>query len=361
SWHWLSSPPKSLSGPEPFLSRLDADHQRFFHEQVKYYIDHDIIEEISPATLATFGSDFNFLKWFGAAQKSKSTPSRPIWDFRPINACIYHGPMRQQLLSQVQQLLRIGTTIISIDISKAFLAISLEKPLRRYTLFRYCSKIYQHKRLGFVASCAPHALEICLRLLFRSANLYERLREGGWQLIQYMDDLFLVMISPTPVMSPSEVTNLILSVLRQACFEVQPRKTCFLTTRSSEKLLIHKKDEVKPMKKALLVGILYSKEGNTVSYPTVQLQVPDATEGPLTRRRLLGVVSKLRDPLLIRPLCNVVTNHLKHIIGSMTYTWDEQFSERDTSLWIDRLSRLEDFNKMESSSAAGCLSPSGIL
>ncbi|KAF4692620.1 hypothetical protein FOZ62_022895, partial [Perkinsus olseni] len=176
-----------------------------------------------------------------------------------------------------------------------------------------------------------------------------------------MDDLFLVMISPTPVMSPSEVTNLILSVLRQACFEVQPRKTCFLTTRSSEKLLIHKKDEVKPMKKALLVGILYSKEGNTVSYPTVQLQVPDATEGPLTRRRLLGVVSKLRDPLLIRPLCNVVTNHLKHIIGSMTYTWDEQFSERDTSLWIDRLSRLEDFNKMESSSAAGCLSPSGIL
>ncbi|KAF4733994.1 hypothetical protein FOZ62_027985, partial [Perkinsus olseni] len=176
-----------------------------------------------------------------------------------------------------------------------------------------------------------------------------------------MDDLFLVMISPTPVMSPSEVTDLVLSVLRQACFEAQPQKTCFLTTRSSEKLLIQKKDEVKPMKEALLVGILYSKEENTVSYPAVQLQVPDAAEGPLTRRRLLGVVSKLRDPLLIRPLCNVVTNHLKHIIGSMTYTWDEQFSKNDTSLWIDRLSRLEDFNKVESSSAAGCLSPSGIL
>ncbi|KAF4649757.1 hypothetical protein FOL46_001509, partial [Perkinsus olseni] len=87
-----------------------------------------------------------------------------------------------------------------------------------------------------------------------------------------MDDLFLVMISPTPVMSPSEVTNLILSVLRQACFEVQPQKTCFLTTRSSEKLLIQKKDEVKPMKEALLVGILYKQQFQQLQdllHPTV--------------------------------------------------------------------------------------------
>ncbi|KAF4712248.1 hypothetical protein FOZ62_024346, partial [Perkinsus olseni] len=210
SWHWSSTPPTNSKGLEPFLTRLDQEHQRRFHEQVDYYVKEKIIEEVSPDQLQAYGKECFYLKWFAVVQKSTSTPARPIWDFRPINEAVYHGPMRQQLLGYIQQQLRLGSTLIAFDITKAFLAIDLSPDLGRFTLFKYQSRTFKHRRLGFGVCIAPHGLEICLRLLFQEHDLHRRLYEGGWLLVQYMDDLFLVAMTDHPTMSPSQAANLVI-------------------------------------------------------------------------------------------------------------------------------------------------------
>jgi hypothetical protein len=119
----------------------------------------------------------------------KTGDLRPVLNLRPLNQFLTAPKFKMETLSNVCRMLRPGDWMTSIDLSDAFLHVSINPAHRKYLRFRWNNKSYQFRTLPFGLSLSPWVFTKMVRPVLKWA------REQGIRISAYLDDIILAATS----------------------------------------------------------------------------------------------------------------------------------------------------------------------
>ena len=115
----------------------------------------------------------------------KTGDLRPVLNLRPLNQFLTAPKFKMETLTNVCRMLRPGDWMTSIDLSDAFLHVSVNPAHRKYLRFRWGDTSYQFRTLPFGLSLSPWVFTKIIRPVLKWA------REQGIRISAYLDDIIV--------------------------------------------------------------------------------------------------------------------------------------------------------------------------
>jgi hypothetical protein len=202
SWVWKSQPPEFVAVGPPNYGFSDSEHQ-FVTSELKEWLSSGVIAEYDPNI---HGDVKCTLPLVVQDQSHKSTQRRLCIDFRRLNCLIKNSPGREAPAcdKSIRKWRKMPETLITQDIRKAFLNISVDPALYPYLIVEHDGVRYVIQRMAFGLAPAPKCLQMVLFYLFDMA---------GVDVDSYVDDL----VSPD-----GDTAEKIRSVLEKYSFPLKP-------------------------------------------------------------------------------------------------------------------------------------------
>ena len=121
---------------------------------------------------------------------------RLVVNLKPFNKFIRNTHFKMENIQMLRDLLRRDDWMVSIDLKDAYLLIPIIETHQRFLRFAWKGGVFQFQALPFGLSSAPRIFTKVLR----SVGAF--LRQRGWRLIIYIDDILLMHQSASTLADP---------------------------------------------------------------------------------------------------------------------------------------------------------------
>nr|CAD2179998.1 unnamed protein product [Meloidogyne enterolobii] len=247
-----------------------------------------------------------------------------------LNECLYKGPLLLKNLTGVLLRLRLATTLVTLDIEKAFLQIEIAEQDRDSTRFLWSSDpanpklddnpiVYRFTRVLFGLSCSPFLLSATVKHhveKYKDSKVAQAILENI-----YVDNIVI----DVPIgMTPRAVVDEACDIFKDAQMnlrEISSNDRRLIESLPAEKILTNR--TVK------LLGIPW----DTV-FDWLLIKLPQFPEGKIaTKREVLSILATPFDPLgLICPVLLPVKIFMNDI-WSKKLKWDDRLSDEQNGVW----------------------------
>jgi hypothetical protein len=157
----------------------------------------------------------------------KTGDLRPVLNLRPLNQFINAPKFKMETLSTICRMLKPGDWLTSIDLSDAFLHVSVLPAHKKYLRFRWQNKYYQFRTLPFGLSLSPLVFTKILRPVLKWA------RTRGIRISAYLDD---ILIAASTKQEAEEHTRVVQRQLERLGFLIKESKSTMTPTQCIEHL-----------------------------------------------------------------------------------------------------------------------------
>ena len=158
----------------------------------------------------------DFISQIFARTKKGSDKLRVILNLRQLNKFVSYKHFKMESLDSIVNLVMRGDFFISIDLKDAYFSIPIADNHRKFLRFVWNGNLYQYNVLCFGLASAPRVFTKCMKPLITS------LREKGYRISIYIDDLILMHSDPDVLKLQSQDT---LELLQSLGFAVNLRKS----------------------------------------------------------------------------------------------------------------------------------------
>ena len=283
-WNWANGrEPASRLGPsigEYSRKRLTKKEESLFCNEVQTWIDHGWLVQHDPDV---HGDPAAVLPLMAVSQQHKSTPVRPVLDYRALNDTILSMPGTESPVCEEKlrkwRMEGNPAEFEMLDIRKAYLQVRVCPELHRYQTVIWQGKRYVMTRMGFGLSVAPKFMATIIRYVTRDMAKVDN----------YVDDLIV------PRKQSAEVVQLLMSY--------------GLPTKPAEK-----------MSSARVLGLQLTEDDNGIKWSRrvdASVDLPEV----LTKRSIFSwcgrVLSHYPVCSWLRPCCSWLKR-----IACETDTWD---------------------------------------
>ena len=193
-WNWLNGrAPASIKGPsigEYSREKLSEEEELSFCEEVQTWIDNGVIVKHDASV---HGEPVAVLPFMAVSQQHKSTPVRPVLDYRNLNDTILSMPgTKSPVCDEKLRKWRMEgdpTEFEMLDIRKAYLQVRVSPELLRYQTVLWQGQCYVMTRMGFGLSVAPKFMDTIIRYITRNLAKVDN----------YVDDLMVPKVQSADV------------------------------------------------------------------------------------------------------------------------------------------------------------------
>ena len=123
---------------------------------------------------------------------------RPVLDVSRLNKFVQKTRFSMETPQTVQEAIREGDWMISLDMSDAYFHVPIHPQSRRYLRFVFNKKIYQFKVLCFGLSTAPQVFTRVMAPLGKIVHL------AGFRMVLYLDDWLVIASSRNEMLRARE-------------------------------------------------------------------------------------------------------------------------------------------------------------
>ena len=254
--------------------------------------------------------------------KRDSPSSRVILNLKTLNQYIYKTSFKLEGIQVIQNMIRHGDYLVSIDLRDAFLMLSMFPEFFRFLCFDWEDIRYCFTTMPFGLCCAPRIFtKVMLAVL-------KFLRQRGLRVSAWFDDIIIAAESVSLLLEHLHFAKLILKSLG---FLINDSKSSFI-----------------PSQTMLHLGFIWNTVPPTLSIPVgkvtdLKLMCEKALLSPVTLRflqKILGTIESLR---VAFPYAALHYRKLQHEVSSLISkgeNWNKKIapntaSQTDLKWWIN--------------------------
>ena len=163
---------------------MSDEERRLYLAEIQSRADSGFIE---PYDAMVHGPVRGMMPLMPVVQLQKSTPVRPVMDFKELNELLTSEPRRgvKSCTEALRQWRRMGPKCKLVDIRKAYLQIRLDKSLRSFQCLSVNGTMYVMTRMAFGLSIARNVLDSIVEYVLRSTFP----DDSSWS--NYVDDILV--------------------------------------------------------------------------------------------------------------------------------------------------------------------------
>ena len=183
NWNWANGrEPASRLGPsigEYLRKSLTEKEESLFCNEVHTWIDNGWLVLHKPDV---HDDPAAVLPLMAVSQQHKSTPVRPVLDYRALNDTILSMPGTESPVSEEKlrkwRMKGNPTEFEMLDIRRAYLQVRVSPELHRYQTVIWQGKRYGMTRMGFEVSFAPKSMDNIIRYVTRDMAKVDNYVDG---------------------------------------------------------------------------------------------------------------------------------------------------------------------------------------
>ena len=229
-----------------------------------------------------------------AIPKKEQDEWRLITNLKNLNEFLQTTHFSLPTLKDILPFLHKGMWACKVDIKGAYNHLPIAPRDKPYLNFCYEGQYYRHESLPFGLNVAPREWQRCM------LPIINKLRHQGALIWVYLDDFLILGENPQEV---AQHTQALLNLLVDLGLEVNTPKSV-----------------INPVQSLVFLGFQLDLLQGTLAVPQEKisatiLELAKCTKGkPLSKRKLAGVLGKLRSLLFAMPQLRLFSNHLAKML-----------------------------------------------